>query len=127
MKPHPARSRRLGVLALSLAFLCGQNALAPRAFSPRALAQETAVVKLTLKDHRFEPAEPHAPAGKPFTIEVTNLDGTPAEFESKTLRVEKVIAAGGAITLQMRALAPGRYRFFDDYHEDTTEGFLVVQ
>lgn len=122
MKPHPARSRRIGVLALSLAFLCGQHA-----FGPGALAQETAVVKLTLKNHRFEPAEPHAPAGKPFTIEVTNLDGTPAEFESKTLRVEKVVAAGSTITLQMRALAAGRYRFFDDYHEDTSEGFLVVQ
>jgi Cupredoxin-like domain len=127
MKPHPARSRRIGVLALSLAFLCGQHAFAPGAFAPGALAQETAVVKLTLKNHRFEPAEPHAPAGKPFTIEVTNLDGTPAEFESKTLRVEKVVAAGSTITLQMRALAAGRYRFFDDYHEDTSEGFLVVQ
>ena len=84
-------------------------------------------MKLTLKNHRFEPAEAHAPANKPFTIEVTNLDGAPAEFESKTLRVEKVVAAGSTITLQMRALAPGRYRFFDDYHEDTTEGFLVVQ
>jgi hypothetical protein len=122
MKPHTARSRRIGVLALSLAFLYGQHA-----FAPRALAQETAVVKLTLKNHRFEPVEPHAPAGKPFTIEVTNLDGTPAEFESKTLRVEKVVAAGSTITLQMRALAAGRYRFFDDYHEDTSEGFLVVQ
>jgi Cupredoxin-like domain len=127
MKPHPGRSRRIGVLVLSLAFLCGQHAFAPGAFAPRALAQETAVVKLTLKNHRFEPAEPHAPAGKPFTIEVDNLDGTPAEFESKTLRVEKVVAAGSTITLQIRALAAGRYRFFDDYHEDTTEGFLVVQ
>jgi hypothetical protein len=127
MKPHPSRSRRIGVLALSFAFLCGQHAFAPGALAPGALAQETAVVKLTLKNHRFEPAEPHAPAGKPFTIEVTNLDGTPAEFESKTLRVEKVVAAGSTITLQMRALAAGRYRFFDDYHEDTSEGFLVVQ
>jgi hypothetical protein len=112
----------IGIIAVSLAVLFGQGALAPSAF-----AQEAAAVKLTLKNHRFEPAEAHAPANKPFTIEVTNLDGAPAEFESKTLRVEKVVAAGSTITLQMRALAPGRYRFFDDYHEDTTEGFLVVQ
>ena len=57
----------------------------------------------------------------------SNLDATPAEFESKTLRVEKVVAAGGKITVQIRPLAAGRYRFFDDYHEDTTEGFLNVQ
>ena len=29
--------------------------------------------------------------------------------------------------VQIRPLAAGRYRFFDDYHEDTTEGFLNVQ
>jgi hypothetical protein len=92
-----------------------------------ASAADSALVKISLKDHRFVPAEPTAPAGKPITIEVTNLDSTPSEFESKTLRVEKVVPGGGKITLQVRALAPGRYRFFDDYHEDTTEGFLVVQ
>jgi hypothetical protein len=86
-----------------------------------------AVVTLTLKDHKFAPAEPSAPANTPITIEVTNQDPTPSEFESKTLRVEKVVAAGGKITLQVRALPPGRYRFFDDYHEDTTEGFLNVK
>jgi hypothetical protein len=91
------------------------------------VAEDAATVRISLKDHRFNPAEPTAPANKPLTIEVTNLDPTPAEFESKTLRVEKVVAGGGKITMQVRALAPGRYRFFDDEHEDTTEGFLVVQ
>lgn len=37
------------------------------------------------------------------------------------------MAGGSKITVQIRALGPGRYRFFDDYHEDTTEGFLVVK
>ena len=122
MKQHHTNSHRFRALALSLFLLCGATT-----FSQLAVSQEAAIVKLTLKNHRFDPAEPHAPANKPFTIEVSNLDGTPAEFESKTLRVEKVVAANGTISLQMRALAPGRYRFFDDYHEDTTEGFLVVQ
>ena len=92
-----------------------------------AIADDSAKVSLTLKDHRFSPAEPTAPAGKPITIEVSNLDSTPSEFESKTLRVEKVVPAGGKVAVQVRALEPGRYRFFDDYHEDTTEGFLVVK
>jgi heme/copper-type cytochrome/quinol oxidase subunit 2 len=90
-------------------------------------AETSANVKLTLKNHRFEPAEPTAPANTPVTIEVTNNDATPSEFESKTLRVEKVVTAGGTITVRVRPLAPGRYRFFDDYHEDTTVGYLVVQ
>ena len=87
----------------------------------------SARVSVTLKDHKFSPAEPTAPAGKPIVIEVSNLDSTPSEFESKTLRVEKVVPGGGKIAIQVRALAPGRYRFFDDYHEDTTEGFLIVK
>ncbi len=92
-----------------------------------ALADDATHVQISLKDHRFDPAEPTAPAGKAITIEVTNLDSTPAEFESKSLRVEKVVVGGGKISVKVRALTPGRYRFFDDYHEKTTEGFLVVQ
>ena len=89
-------------------------------------AQQRTTIPITLKDRRFEPAEPHAPAGKPLTIIVRNLDPNPAEFESKTLRVEKVVVGGGQITIQIRSLAAGRYRFFDDFHEET-QGFLVVE
>jgi len=95
--------------------------------APLAVADDSARVSVTLKDHKFSPAEPTAPAGKPITIDVSNLDPTPSEFESKTLRVEKVVPGGGKIAVQIRPLGPGRYRFFDDYHEDTTEGFLVVK
>lgn len=94
---------------------------------PRAGAQEATVLSIALKDHRFVPAELTAPANKPVVIEVTNEDPTPSEFESKTLRVEKVVAGKAKISVQIRALGPGRYRFYDDYHEDTTEGFLVVK
>ena len=93
---------------------------------PAARAEDSATVQISLKDHRFQPAEPHAPAGKPITIIVKNLDAAPAEFESNMLRVEKVVAGGGTITLQVRPLQPGRYRFFDDFHQET-EGYLVVQ
>lgn len=91
-----------------------------------ALADETAL-QLTLKDHKFTAAETDAPAGKALTIVVTNQDGTPAEFESKALRVEKIVPAGGTVSLRVRALAAGRYQFFDDYHEETTFGFLNVK
>ena len=109
---------RSGILALATVAALGSSA---------AFGEDSAVVRVSLTGHRFVPAEPTAPAGKPITIEVTNQDSTPSEFESKTLRVEKVVKGGGKITIQVRALSPGRYRFFDDYHEDTTEGFLVVR
>jgi hypothetical protein len=91
-----------------------------------ALAQQ-ATVQLTIKDHKFSPAEAKAPANTPIVIVLKNFDPTPAEFESKTLRVEKVVAGGAEVSINIRALAPGRYRFFDDYNEKTAFGFLVVE
>jgi hypothetical protein len=92
-----------------------------------AVAAEPATLHVALKDHRFLPAELSAPAKQPIVIEVSNEDSTPAEFESKQLRVEKVVAGNSKIMVQVRPLVPGRYRFFDDYHEETTEGFLTVK
>jgi plastocyanin len=122
LPPSTRDAIAIGMLAIGLLVAVILVALAPVAW-----AEDAATVRLSLKDHRFQPAEVRAPAGKPITIEIRNLDATPAEFESKTLRVEKVVAGGGTITVQIRPLAPGRYRFFDDYHEDTTEVFLNVQ
>ena len=89
-------------------------------------AEESAAIAISVKGHQFDPAELHAPANKPLAIQVKNLDGTPMEFESKALKVEKVISAGGEGVVNVRALAPGRYEFFDDFHQQT-RGFLVVQ
>jgi len=109
---------RRSVLAVALLSLVA-------AVSP-VRAEDIVTVNITLKDHHFQPAEPHAPAGKAINIVVKNLDSAPAEFESNMLRVEKVVVAGGTITLRIRPLAAGRYRFFDDFHPDTV-GYLVVQ
>jgi hypothetical protein len=98
----------------------------PLLFAAPALAQQ-ASVRLTIKDHRFIPSAPHAPANQPLTLIVKNLDSTAAEFESKTLRVEKVVAPGNEVTTQIRPLDPGRYHFFDDFHQDVAEGDLIVE
>ena len=103
----------LGILAFAL--------LATPAFA------EDSAIQVILKDHKFAPAEVEAPAGKPLTLEIVNQDSTAAEFESKDLRVEKIAPAGGKATVKVRALKPGRYKFFDDYHESTAQGFLVVK
>ncbi|MGO8737998.1 cupredoxin domain-containing protein [Rhodoblastus sp.] len=95
-------------------------------FAAPAVAQQT-TVHITIKDHRFSPSEPHAPANQPFAMVVKNQDSTASEFESKTLRVEKVVAPGAEITMRIRPLNPGRYHFFDDFHQDTTEGDLFVE
>ncbi len=91
----------------------------------RARADDTVMLSLTIKDHQFEPAEVHAPAGKPIAFRIKNLGASVCEFESHALHVEKVIAAGGEAVVHVRPLAPGRYNFFDDFHRQT-QGFLVV-
>jgi Cupredoxin-like domain len=89
-------------------------------------AQERATIAIAVKDHRFAPAEIRAPANRPLALEVKNLDATPMEFESVSLRVEKVIAPGAVGTVNIRPLAPGRYEFFDDFHPNT-RGALTIQ
>ena len=91
-----------------------------------ARAQDAAEVAITVKDHHFQPGEIRAPANRPLTIRVKNLDATPMEFESVSLRVEKVVAPGSEGAVHVRALAPGRYEFFDDFHPEI-RGTLVVQ
>ena len=91
-----------------------------------ALAEETSL-GLELKDHRFAPAELHAPANKAITLTVKNLDATPEEFESKPLRIEKVVAGKAEATIRIPALAPGKYNFVGEYHEKTAQGVLIVE
>jgi plastocyanin len=90
-----------------------------------ARADEPVTVTITIKDHRFEPAEVHAPPGKAIAVTVKNLDAIAAEFESDALHVEKVIPPGREAVVRVRPLEPGRYNFFDDFHR-ATQGFLVV-
>lgn len=106
-------------LALALALL-GPVCLAVQ-------AQEGTTVRLTLKEHRFQPAEIRVPAGKAVTLQVMNADATPEEFESKTLRVEKVIAGNSEATIPLRPLKPGRYKFFGEYNEATAQGVIVAE
>jgi plastocyanin len=112
------RTAPVAALALGFLFLSGSG------FSARA---ESVNVSISIKDQKFDPPEPHAPANQPITLVVKNLDQTPVEFESKPLKVEKMVVGGGEITLQVRPLAPGRYRFFDDFHPNATEGVLIVE
>ena len=96
--------------------------------SEHANPQQSASVAISVKDHRFQPSQITAPANRPISIRVKNLDSAPMEFESASLRVEKlkVIAPGSEGVVNVRALAPGRYEFFDDFHQQT-RGVLVVE
>ena len=91
-----------------------------------ALSQEGPYV-LTIKNHRFEPAEIAIPAAKKIKLTVKNLDPTPEEFESTDLRREKVVTGGGEITVYIGPLQPGRYEFFGDFNPKTARGHIVAK
>jgi plastocyanin len=92
-----------------------------------ALAQDSTELTLTVKDHKFDPAKLEAPAGKPIALRIKNLDPTPMEFESNSLRVEKVLTGNGEAVVNIRPQKAGQYEFFDDFHASTTKGILVVK
>lgn len=100
--------------------------LAPLTAGGHVAAQQASAISISVKGGRFVPSEIHAPANRPLTISVKNLDGAAIEFESVSLRVEKVIAPGAQGAVRIRPLSPGRYEFFDDFHQQT-RGTLVVQ
>lgn len=107
-------------------FVAAGILLAATCYAGAGSAEETSL-GVEIKDHRFEPAELHAPANKAITLTVKNLDATAEEFESKPLRIEKVVAGKAQATVRIPALAPGKYNFFGDYHEKTAQGVLIVE
>jgi hypothetical protein len=90
-----------------------------------ARADDTVSLSVTLKDHQFQPAELHAPAGKPIAIHVKNLNTIVSEFESGDLHFEKIVPVGSDAVVYVRPLQPGRYNFYDDFHH-ASQGYLVV-
>jgi hypothetical protein len=107
--------------------LAAAAALLPIAATGTANAQAAIEIQLSYKDKKFEPAEINAPANAPIVIKLRNLDAKAMEFESKTLKVEKVVAGSSDATINVRAQKPGRYEFFDEYNEKVARGALVVK
>ena len=82
---------------------------------------------LTLKDHKFTPEEIKVPANKRVEITLVNEDATPEEFDSKALKVEKVVPGKSKGIVRIGPLKPGRYPFVGEYHESTAKGVVVAE
>ena len=89
-------------------------------------AQQPASVTVTVKNHRFQPSQIHAPANVPIRLRVKNLDSSRMEFESDALHVEKVIGGHSEGIVEIKPQAPGRYEFYDDFNQEST-GALIVR
>lgn len=84
-------------------------------------------ITLTIENNRFQPEELRVKAGAPFVLVITNKDSGPEEFESKVLRLEKVIPGGKTIRLRVPSLKPGTYPFVGEYHEATAKGRIIAE
>ena len=110
--------------ALVVAGVVGAPALAAEPATP---TNSDGQIEVTLKDHKFEPAEIHVQAGKPVVILLTNKDDAADEFDSDDLRVEKTVSAGANGVVRISPLVPGRYAFKAEFHPNTAQGVVVAE
>jgi cupredoxin-like protein len=111
-------------LALALLVL-----IAAPAASTAVRADDLPVFRIEIKNGVISPKETEVPANKDFNLEVANTGTIPAEFESKQLRQEKVLAPGKTVTITIRGVDPGEYQFVDEFHEndDAGQGVIVAK
>jgi plastocyanin len=107
---------RGSILAVVLAVLSVANG--------EAFAQEFNIV---IRNHKFEPPEIRVPAGKRVSIYVSNEDASAEEFESRALKIEKVIPGKSKGLVRVGPLAPGRYEFIGEFHADTAKGVIIAE
>jgi plastocyanin len=114
------RNSGMGVLAAVLV-------AAGVSFGSGVRAEETFSASITIRGHKFEPAELHVPAGKRILLTVVNADPLSEEFDSSTLKVEKVIAGNSEGIVRIAPLKPGTYDFVGEYHEETAKGRVIAE
>jgi hypothetical protein len=83
-------------------------------------------VVLTLKDHRFSPANFTVPTGQKVTIELINQDPATEEFDSTDLGVERDVTPHGRTRFAIGPLKPGTYSFMGELHADTAQGVVTA-
>ena len=106
-----------GLVAIGIAALLAAGAAVARADD----------YVLTIKDHRFTPAEIKVPANQRVMITIVNDDVTAEEFDSSALKVEKVVAGKSKGVVRIGPLKPGRYTFIGEYHEATAKGVVIAE
>jgi hypothetical protein len=96
-------------------------------FGQPALAGGAKTLYVTIKDHKFDPAELHVDANKPAILIITNADDSSEEFDSAALRIEKVLQGGQKGAVWLRPLAPGSYSFMGEFHASTAKGNVIAE
>jgi plastocyanin len=109
---------------------CAAIAIAASAvlsFEAAAQAPKSSEIEISYQDKKFTPAEVSIPANTSVTFRVKNLSAKAMEFESKPLKIEKVIAAKSDAIIRVRPQKAGEYKFVDEFNEDVAIGKVVVK
>jgi plastocyanin len=113
-------TRSVKVLTLALIAL-------PMLASAAVADAEDNALEIRFQSHRFAPQTLNVPAGHALAIKVVNASDETIEFESFKLNREVAMTPGETITVRLRALDPGSYDFYDDFHQDVPEGSIVAK
>ena len=92
-----------------------------------AFAADPKTYEITIKDHLFSPAEIKVPANEPAILHVKNLDSTPEEFESHSLKIEKIIAGNSEAKIRLRPVEAGSYKFEGEFNPKTAQGMIIAE
>ena len=82
---------------------------------------------LSIENHKFTPDRLEVPAGKKVKLVVENKDATPEEFESHSMKIEKVIPGKTKATIFVGPLKAGEYKFVGEFNEKTAKGVIVAK
>jgi len=102
-------------------------AIAVLALVPAGAIAQDNTASITLKDHKFAPAEIHVRANTPTTVTLTNDDDQAEEFDSTSLKIEKIVSGHATGTMRWRPLRPGRYPFIGEFHSETAQGVVIAE
>jgi hypothetical protein len=91
-----------------------------------AFADDAGIV-VHLKGHKFTPSTITVKANQPSMIVLYNDDDTADEFDSSSLKIEKVVPGHQKGTIRVRPLPPGKYPFMGEYHAATAQGVVIAK
>ena len=84
-------------------------------------------IMVHLKNHKFSPAVIKVKANKPSMIILHNDDRSADEFDSSSLKIERVVPGGAKANIRIRALAPGKYPFMGEFNASTAQGVVIAE
>ncbi len=99
------------------------------ATAPAATGQDAQPLEITFNNGVVTPSELHVPAGMVLKITVINDGDRVAEFDSKSLHVERVLGPHTRAVITLRNLAPGTYAFAEEFSGDidTAKGVIIAE